>query len=48
MAIPVTAGAVVFKMASLLKDGIPEDLRVPMLVGIITSGITGGSRCGAR
>ncbi len=41
MAIPVTAGAVAFKMASLLKDGIPEDLRVPMVVGIITSGITG-------
>ena len=33
MAIPVTAGAVVFKMAELVKDGIPEDLRVPMVVG---------------
>ena len=41
MAIPVTAGAVVFKMADLIKDGIPEDLRVPMVVGIVTSGITG-------
>jgi len=41
MAIPVTAGAVVFKMTDLAKDGIPEDLRVPMVVGIVTSGITG-------
>jgi undecaprenyl-diphosphatase len=41
MAIPVTAGAVLFKMVDLVRDGIPEDLRVPMVVGIVTSGITG-------
>ena len=41
MMIPVTAGAVLFKMSGLLADGIPPDLRVPMLVGIITSGISG-------
>ena len=41
MAIPVTAGAVVFKMAGLIKDGIPDDLLVPMLVGIVTSGVIG-------
>jgi undecaprenyl-diphosphatase len=41
MAIPVTGGAVVFKMADLISDGIPEDLRVPMVVGIVTSGLTG-------
>jgi undecaprenyl-diphosphatase len=41
MAIPVTAGAVAFKMAGLAADGIPEDLRVPMLVGIVTSGVAG-------
>ncbi|MEO5900114.1 MAG: undecaprenyl-diphosphate phosphatase [Ilumatobacteraceae bacterium] len=41
MAIPVTAGAVVFKMAKLVKDGIPDGLGVPMIVGIITSGISG-------
>ncbi len=41
MAIPVTAGAVVFKMGSLAADGIPPDLRVPMLVGIVTSGVSG-------
>ena len=41
MMIPVTGGAVVFKMAGLAADGIPEDLRVPMLVGIVTSGLSG-------
>lgn len=41
MAIPVTAGAVAFKMAKLLKDGIPEGLALPMVVGIITSGLSG-------
>ena len=41
MMIPVTAGAVAFKMAGLIADGIPEDLRVPMLVGIVTSGLSG-------
>ena len=41
MAVPVTAGAIVFEMAKLLKDGIPEGLGWPMIVGIITSGISG-------
>lgn len=41
MSIPVTAGAVVFKMAKLLSDGIPDGLGVPMIVGIITSGLAG-------
>jgi len=41
MAIPVTAGAAVFKVGKLLKDGIPDGLAVPMLVGIITSGVAG-------
>jgi len=41
MAIPVTAGAVAFKLLKLLKDGIPDGLGVPMVVGIITSGISG-------
>ncbi|HEY3485348.1 MAG TPA: undecaprenyl-diphosphate phosphatase [Ilumatobacteraceae bacterium] len=41
MSIPVIAGAVVFKMAGLLSDGMPEGLLVPMLVGIVTSGIAG-------
>ena len=41
MMIPVTGGAVVFKMAGLAADGIPDDLVVPMIVGIVTSGIAG-------
>jgi undecaprenyl-diphosphatase len=41
MSIPVIVGAVVFKMANLVADGVPEDLIVPMIVGIITSGISG-------
>ena len=41
MSIPVTTGAVVFKMAKLLSDGIPDGLAVPMLVGIVTAGLAG-------
>ncbi len=41
MAIPVTAGAVALKMAKLAGDGIPHGLGVPMVVGILTSGISG-------
>lgn len=41
MMIPVTGGAVVFKMAKLLADGVPDGLVVPMLVGIVTSGLAG-------
>ena len=41
MAIPVTAGAVAYKMLKLAKDGIPDGLGVPMVVGIITSAISG-------
>jgi undecaprenyl-diphosphatase len=41
MAIPVTAGAVAFKMLKLVGDGIPEGLGVPMVIGIITSGVSG-------
>jgi len=41
MAIPVTAGAALFKVGKLVKDGIPDGLAVPMLVGIVTSGIAG-------
>lgn len=42
MMIPVTGGAIVFKLAGLFSDGgIDADLRVPMLVGILTSGISG-------
>jgi undecaprenyl-diphosphatase len=41
MAIPVTAGAVAFKMLKLVKDGLPHGLLVPMIVGIVTSAISG-------
>jgi undecaprenyl-diphosphatase len=41
MAIPVTGGAAVFKVGKLVKDGIPDGLVVPMVVGIITSGLAG-------
>jgi undecaprenyl-diphosphatase len=41
MAIPVTAGAIVFKMGQLISDGIPDGLLTPMLVGIVTSGLAG-------
>jgi undecaprenyl-diphosphatase len=41
MAIPVIAGAVVFKLAKLVSDGVPDGLLVPMLVGIVTAAISG-------
>ena len=41
MSIPVTAGAVVFKMAKLIRDGVPDGLVTPMIVGIVTSGLAG-------
>jgi undecaprenyl-diphosphatase len=41
MAIPVTVGAVAYKMVKLLNDGIPDGFGTPMIVGIITSGISG-------
>ncbi|MEM9515151.1 MAG: undecaprenyl-diphosphate phosphatase [Actinomycetota bacterium] len=41
MSIPVIFGAVVLKGAGLISEGIPEDLIVPTIVGIITSAIAG-------
>jgi undecaprenyl-diphosphatase len=41
MAIPVTAGAVAFKLFKLARDGVPTGLGVPMVVGIITAGFSG-------
>jgi undecaprenyl-diphosphatase len=41
MSIPVIFGAVVFKFAGLIADGVPEGLVVPMIVGIISSGLSG-------
>jgi undecaprenyl-diphosphatase len=41
MAIPVTLGAVVFKMGRLTLDGMPEGLLAPMIAGIIAAAISG-------
>ena len=41
MAIPVTAGAVALKLFKLVGDGVPDGLGIPMVVGIVTSGISG-------
>lgn len=41
MAIPITGGAVVFKLAGLFSDGVPEGLLAPMAVGIIAAGLSG-------
>ena len=41
MSVPVIAGAVVLKVGKLLADGIPDGLATPMVVGIITSGVSG-------
>lgn len=41
MMLPVTSGAVVLKLSRLLGDGIPAELRIPMLVGIATSAVSG-------
>jgi undecaprenyl-diphosphatase len=41
LSVPITAGAVVFKLGSLVKDGIPNGMLVPMIVGIIAAGVSG-------
>jgi undecaprenyl-diphosphatase len=42
MMLPVTTGAVLFKMLGLATDeGIPDDLVAPMIVGIVTSALFG-------
>ena len=41
MSIPVIFGAVVFKFAGMIVDGIPDGLVVPLIVGIITSALAG-------
>jgi undecaprenyl-diphosphatase len=41
MSIPIIAGAIVYKVGKLTLDGIPHGLLVPMVVGVITSGIAG-------
>ena len=41
MGVPVIGGAVVYKVLKLVSDGIPDGLIVPVVVGIVTSGISG-------
>jgi undecaprenyl-diphosphatase len=41
MSVPVIGGAVLFKLAKLVKDGIPDGLLTPMIVGIVAAGISG-------
>jgi undecaprenyl-diphosphatase len=41
MSLPVILGAVVLKVGKLAADGIPDGLLGPMIVGIITSAISG-------
>lgn len=41
MGVPVIAGAVAYKLLKLASDGMPDGLLVPMVVGIVTSGISG-------
>src|SRR5262249_17002269 len=41
MAIPVTAGAALYKVGKLTLDGIPDGLLGPMIVGLITPAAVG-------
>jgi undecaprenyl-diphosphatase len=41
MSLPVIAGAVVLKVGKLLADGMPDGLMTPMIVGVITSFLSG-------
>lgn len=41
MGVPVIGGAVAYKLLKLVSDGIPDGLMVPMMIGIIMSGISG-------
>ena len=41
LSIPVTAGAVLVKLTKLFKDGVPDGLAMPMLIGIVTAGLSG-------
>ena len=41
MSVPIIGGAVVFKLAQLWRDGIPKGLAVPIMVGIVSAGVSG-------
>jgi len=41
MAVPITAGAVLYKSTKQLSDGVPSDLWWPLAVGVLTSAVAG-------
>ena len=41
MSLPVTLGAIVWKVGKLAVEGIPDGLLAPMVIGIVTSAIAG-------
>jgi undecaprenyl-diphosphatase len=41
MSLPVTGGAIVYKVGGLVVDGIPEGLLAPMIAGVVTSAAAG-------
>jgi undecaprenyl-diphosphatase len=41
MSVPVTFGAIVYKVGGLVADGVPDGLLAPMMVGIVVSGLSG-------
>lgn len=41
MSVPVTGGAALYKLAKLLKDGVPDGLGGALIVGVIAAAISG-------
>jgi undecaprenyl-diphosphatase len=41
MSLPITAGAVVFKVGGLIADGLPPDFAIPMAIGVGASAVSG-------
>lgn len=41
LSLPVTLGAIVFKVGGLIVDGVPSGLGGPLIAGILTAGATG-------
>ena len=41
MSVPVIAGAVVYKVGGLVADGVPDGLMTPLIIGVITSFLSG-------
>lgn len=43
MSLPIVFGAVVYEAFGLVRDGVPDGLAVPMVVGVVTSAVAGWS-----